>query len=62
MQKADGRVAYHGGAGPHFFALDEWKHAMAASVNAFAAPSLALFSLADMPKILRRLPSWPAPE
>jgi Iodothyronine deiodinase len=25
----DGRVAYHGGAGPHFFDLDEWEHAIA---------------------------------
>ena len=26
----DGRVAYHGGAGPHFFDLDEWEGAIAA--------------------------------
>lgn len=25
---ADGRVAYHGGAGPHFFDLDEWEAAI----------------------------------
>jgi hypothetical protein len=30
---ADGRVAYRGGAGPHFFDLDEWEHAIAASVS-----------------------------
>ena len=24
----DGRVAYHGGAGPHFFDLDEWEQAI----------------------------------
>jgi hypothetical protein len=30
---ADGRVAYHGGAGPHFFDLDEWEHAIAASAS-----------------------------
>jgi hypothetical protein len=35
---ADGRVVYHGGAGPHFFDLDEWEHAIAASVSTFAAP------------------------
>ena len=29
----DGRVAYRGGAGPHFFDLDEWEHAIAASVS-----------------------------
>ena len=29
----DGRVAYHGGAGPHFFDLDEWERAIAAQVN-----------------------------
>ena len=27
---ADGRVAYHGGAGPHFFDLDEWEAAIKA--------------------------------
>ena len=26
----DGRVAYHGGAGPHFFDLDEWERAIEA--------------------------------
>ena len=31
---ADGRVAYHGGAGPHFFDLDAWEEAIAASVQA----------------------------
>ena len=25
---AQGRVAYQGGAGPHFFDLDEWEHAI----------------------------------
>ena len=25
-----GRVAYHGGAGPHFFNLDEWEEALTA--------------------------------
>ncbi len=25
---ADGRVAYHGGAGPHFVDLDEWEQAL----------------------------------
>src|SRR6266705_3209630 len=31
---ADGRVAYHGGAGPHFFDFDTWEQAIAASVRA----------------------------
>lgn len=26
----DGKVAYHGGAGPHFFNLDEWEQAIQA--------------------------------
>jgi hypothetical protein len=30
---ADGRVAYHGGAGPHFFDLDEWERALEACVG-----------------------------
>ena len=30
---ADGRVAYHGGAGPHFFDLDEWEAAIEACVG-----------------------------
>lgn len=30
---ADGRVAYHEGAGPHFFDLDEWEAAIEASVR-----------------------------
>ena len=30
---ADGRVAYHGGAGPHFFDLDEWEAAIRADVG-----------------------------
>jgi hypothetical protein len=30
---ADGRVAYQGGAGPHFFDLDEWEHAIEACVK-----------------------------
>ena len=33
----DGRVAYHGGAGPHFFDLDEWERAIATSVSAARA-------------------------
>lgn len=35
---ADGRVAYQGGAGPHFFDLDTWEQAIAASVRAVATP------------------------
>jgi hypothetical protein len=34
----DGRVAYHGGAGPHLFDLEAWEQAIAASVHALAAP------------------------
>lgn len=34
---ADGRVTYHGGAGPHFFDLDTWEQAIAASVQAVTA-------------------------
>lgn len=30
---ADGQVAYHGGAGPHFFDLDAWEHAIEACVT-----------------------------
>jgi len=30
---ADGRVAYHGGAGPHFYDLDEWEAAIRAAVG-----------------------------
>ena len=30
----DGRVAYHGGAGPHFFDLDEWEAAIEVCVGA----------------------------
>ncbi len=30
---ADGRVAYQGGAGPHFFDLDEWEHAIEACLK-----------------------------
>ena len=30
----DGRVAYHGGAGPHFFDLDEWETAIGACAAA----------------------------
>jgi hypothetical protein len=30
---ADGRVAYQGGAGPHFFDLDEWEQAIEACVK-----------------------------
>ena len=29
----DGRVAYHGGAGPHFFDLDEWEQALEVCVG-----------------------------
>ena len=29
----DGTVAYHGGAGPHFFDVDEWEEAIASSVK-----------------------------
>ena len=29
----DGRVAYHGGAGPHFFDLEGWERAIAASLD-----------------------------
>ena len=31
---ADGKVAYQGGAGPHFFDLDEWEHAIEACLKA----------------------------
>ena len=34
----DGRVAYQGGAGPHFFDLEAWKQAIATSVRALVAP------------------------
>ena len=30
---ADGKVAYQGGAGPHFFDLDEWEQAIEACMN-----------------------------
>jgi len=30
---SDGRVVYHGGAGPHFFDLDEWEEAIYACVG-----------------------------
>jgi hypothetical protein len=33
----DGRVVYQGGAGPHFFDLDEWEHAIEACANAAVA-------------------------
>ena len=33
---ADGKVAYHGGAGPHFFDLDEWEEALTACVGVTA--------------------------
>jgi len=33
---ADGKVAYHGGAGPHFFDLDEWEEALEACVGVTA--------------------------
>lgn len=35
---ADGRVAYQGGAGPHFFDLEAWEQAIATSVRAVATP------------------------
>lgn len=31
---ADGKVAYHGGAGPHFFDPEEWAEAIQAEVKA----------------------------
>jgi hypothetical protein len=34
----DGRVAYQGGAGPHFFDLEAWEQTIAASVRALATP------------------------
>jgi hypothetical protein len=34
----DGRVAYHGGAGPHVFDLDAWEQAIAASVRTLTTP------------------------
>ncbi len=34
---ADGRVAYHGGSGPHFFDLDEWEEAISACVGSVLA-------------------------
>ena len=34
----DGRVVYHGGAGPHFFDLDEWKQAIEACAEVSAKP------------------------
>lgn len=30
---ADGKVAYHGGAGPHFLDVDEWEEAIEATVD-----------------------------
>ena len=36
----DGRGAYHGGAGPHFFDLDEWEQAIATCIQTtFSAAS-----------------------
>ena len=29
----DGLVSYHGGAGPHFFDMDEWEDAIKAAAN-----------------------------
>jgi hypothetical protein len=29
----DGKVAYHGGAGPHFMDVDEWEEAIASTIN-----------------------------
>ena len=34
----DGKVAYQGGAGPHFFNLDEWERAIEAVVKVPATP------------------------
>ena len=34
---ADGQVAYQGGAGPHFFDLDEWEHAIEVCMSKAAA-------------------------
>ncbi|PKB79313.1 MAG: hypothetical protein BZY88_13960 [SAR202 cluster bacterium Io17-Chloro-G9] len=36
---ADGLVAYHGGAGPHFFDLDEWEHAIETCLSKTKVPS-----------------------
>ena len=33
----DGKVAYHGGAGPHFFDLDGWEEAIMQTVGAVKA-------------------------
>ena len=38
LMGVDGRVAYQGGAGPHFFDLEAWEQAIAASVRALVAP------------------------
>jgi hypothetical protein len=35
---ADGKVAYHGGAGLHFFDLDEWEQGIKACVGRGAQP------------------------
>jgi hypothetical protein len=34
----DGCVAYHGGTGPHFFDLEAWEQAIAASVRTLTTP------------------------
>lgn len=34
----DGKVAYHGGAGPHFFDLDEWEQAIQSCATIPASP------------------------
>ena len=34
----DGLVAYHGGAGPHFFNVDEWEQAIEACLAKVASP------------------------
>jgi hypothetical protein len=36
---ADGLVAYHGGAGPHFFDVDEWEQAIDTCVSKTKVPS-----------------------
>lgn len=38
LMGTDGRVAYRGGAGPHFFDLDEWEAAIEACVGSPAHP------------------------
>ena len=42
---ADGKVAYHGGAGPHFFDLDEWEQAIEACVKVAVGRGYAFWPL-----------------